>query len=323
VRERYLGACQIGCRDIDPSCMLRKTGNGNGFESHSPTWWFPEQLISWDSPEDVVDWMKDSSQLPNVESLIEVIRPADSSRWLCVDGYYNWEQPIPAEEERHETRTRRIWYMIKSYLVKREDVDTVYQWACKQDFMGRWMPETRELYKIFLGEFYWSPAYKYHNDPYERTIGWQLGSTRERIPKPIMPFCEGYMNEASGFDCSVDLTINIKLPNQVFVDKLELQWNGIEGNYFDKSGRLVVLDPSTTQSGPSVLLIERNALLHFLQQNDYAIIWTLLAEKDEIGASVHQDNWNGRMEISGAYRIQDGMLKGTMTPRFRERNSKG
>ena len=38
-----------------------------------------------------------------------------------------------------------------------------YEWATKQNFSGRWMPECREKYELFYREYYWSPAYKYYD----------------------------------------------------------------------------------------------------------------------------------------------------------------
>ena len=35
------------------------------------------------------------------------------------------------------------------------------KWAEDVDFWGRWMPEPPEVYRMFLGEYGWSPAFRY------------------------------------------------------------------------------------------------------------------------------------------------------------------
>jgi len=43
--------------------------------------------------------------------------------------------------------------MIKSYIVRKEDAKKFFIWAKKQNFYGRWMPESNSFYEIFLGEY--------------------------------------------------------------------------------------------------------------------------------------------------------------------------
>ena len=52
-----------------------------------------------------------------------------------MEAFYKYEQPTPLEEERFELPRRDIWYMIKSYIVKKSDIDKLYEWAKKQSFM--------------------------------------------------------------------------------------------------------------------------------------------------------------------------------------------
>jgi len=64
-----------------------------------------------------------------------------------------------------------------SYIVRKRDVNAFFDWARQQDFFGRWMPETHALYEVFLGEFFWSPAYAHFNVPYYHRDGWTRGTT--------------------------------------------------------------------------------------------------------------------------------------------------
>jgi hypothetical protein len=322
-RNQFMGTWQIDVFDIDPSCVLKETAGGDVWEPYSSTWWFPYQYTSWDYPADNVSWLKQADDLPSFESLIGVANPQDSSHWFALDGFYRWQQPTPPEEEKFDITRREIWYILRGYLIHRSDIDELFGWALEQDFMGQWMPETHSLSGILLGEFFWSPAYNYYNDPYERTVGWQYGEPNSRVPRPVMPLADGYLQEDSGFDCSIDKTISIKLPNQLVVETMDLRWDGIEGSYFDRTGELMAFDPSVGEEGPSVLLINRQAFLTFLQENDYSVLWTALGKKQLIGGGTAHQYLEGTMELSGAYCIRDEKVEGKMTPKFRSLSDEG
>ena len=320
-RHHYNGPWQISIRDIDPSCLLKKTESGSHWDSHSPVWWFPTQYDSWESKHDDVRWMQEVEDLPDIKSLIEIVHPQDHSCWLVLDAFHKWEQPTPLEQERYDIPTREIWYLLRSYIVHKSDMDELYEWAVEQDFMGRWMPETHELYDVFLGEYFWSPAFDYYNDPYARIAGWTGGDPDSRVPKQVLVSAYRYVQEDRGFDCSIDEGVGIRLPNQLIVNGMGLSWDGIEGHFFDRAGKLIALDPSVKEAGPSVVLINRDAYLKFLDENGYDILWTVLGEKQIIGGSMSRDNWKGRLELSGAYRICDRKIEGVVTPRFRSPKS--
>jgi hypothetical protein len=261
--------------------------------------------------------MKSTEDLPDIASLIEVTNPGDASNWLALNGFYKWEQPTPPDQDRYDSARREIRYKVQGYLVHQPDIELLFEWAIKQDCRGRWTPEVGGLYHAFLGELFWSPAYEYFSDPYERSVGWQGGTTGSRVPKPVMPLSESYCQESSGFDCSIDENIDIKVPCQLIADAMELTWSGVEGHYYDQTAKLTVFDPSVSQRGPSVLLVNREAFLAFLHENNYAVLWTVLGEKQLIGGDIDHRNWLGRTEMSGAYRIHASTLHGRIQHRFR------
>ncbi len=320
--NRYQGSWQLHIRDIDPSCVLRATGRGDSWKLHNPSWWFPAYRNNWDTPEDDVEWMKKANDLPNPKDLLRVTNPRDNTQWLSLNGYYNWQQPTPPEVERYDTITREAWYILRSYLVRNEDLDKLFAWAREQNFMGRWMPEPSGQYDIYLGEFFCSPMYEsavsYENDADE--YDWRSGEEGSRIPKPILVTAEEYVHEAKGFDCSIDETISIDLPTKMIVDKMNLCWNGVEGSFFDEKGQLIAYDPSVREPGPSVLLIRWDAFMSFLEQNDYAVLWTIFGEKGLIGGGIGEHIWKGRVELNGAYTVTEGEIDGDMKSRFLDAN---
>lgn len=315
--EKYEGPWQIYVRDIDPSCLLRNT-NYNHWEPHENNWWFPIMYDTWDSELDDIKWLESDSDLPSVEKLLKVINHTDESKWFILEAFYEWEQPTPPEQERFEIPHRDLWYLIKSYIIKKSEIDEIMEWAKKQNFKGRWMPESLERHSVFLGEFPWASAFDYHDIPYH--VGWTRGDDNI-IPKEVLVSTDKYMQEKSGYDCSIDDNINIILPSKWLIENMCLNWNGFEGYYFNENNKLIAFDPSIRAIGPSVLLINQDEFLEFLNVNDYDILWTIVGEKNIIWGYKSAEEFRGRKEISGVFRLNDDEIEGTFKTKLRPRDN--
>jgi hypothetical protein len=304
-------------RDIDPSNLLRRTQRDE-WRPHTQTWWFPAEFTAWTNPAADVAWLRKKDNLPSIERQIEVTNPNDDSKWLTLHGYYNWEQPTPAGEERYELKRRDLWYMLKGYLVKKVDGAKLLTWAKKQSWMGRWMPESHESYTIQLGEFFWSPAFKLQDCYYYGRQGWTRNAERgkDSIPAEILVANDEYGRESGGFDCSIEETIFIDLPCRFLVESMNLQWRGVEGHWFDEHGSLIACDPSVRSQGPRVVLVRRHALVEFLESEGLTLLWTVLGEKRSIGGAMSERDYKGRLEVNGAYLLKDNVVCGGTRARF-------
>ncbi len=309
----FEGAWQLGVRDIDPSCILRTTRRNDSMESTSRSWWIPLEYDSWALEENDVRWLRNSEDVPDIKPLINVVQPQNNTNWLCLDGLYNWEQSVPIDEDKYEKPKREFWLMIKSYLVNSKDILSLSRWATKQDFMGRWMPEPASLYDVFLGEFHWTKPY---HAVFENESEWIGGTRDSHVPKKVVVPVEIYVNESSGFDCSADDSIQVKVPSGFLAKQMGLRWNGDDGKFFDTAGKLLAFDPSLFEHGPSVLLIKREEFLEFLQRNDLSILWTVIGEKQVIGGNWNLENWKGRLNITGAYWLEGANLMGKIITAF-------
>ena len=95
---------------------------------------------------------------------------------------------------------------------------------------------------------------------------------------------------------------------------MNLNGNGKEGCFFDKSGKLTVFDPSIRQKGNHALLIRKDSLLDFLKTNELEILWILRGEKMSYNERVFR---NIRpLEIKGVYTIKDGEIIGDFSVEF-------
>src|SRR5947207_2825391 len=148
----YAGPWQGHLRDIDPSCTLRRTRGGTSWGGHAWAWWGSATYENWTSPPDHAEWVKDIDDLPRVEGLLAPVHPDDGSQWLNVQGYFNWRQEAPVDQESIDVDRRELWYICTGYLIRAEDADALMAWAETVDFWGRWMPDPPEVHWMFLGE---------------------------------------------------------------------------------------------------------------------------------------------------------------------------
>jgi len=317
--QAYEGPWQEHLRDIDPSCTLRASRGGTPWHGHSPAWWGAARFENWGDPARPTDWVMGCEDLPKVEELLNVTNPDDASRWLNVEGYFNWKQKPPADHESTDVERRDLWYICTGYLIRAADADDFLKWAETVDFWGRWMPDPPEVYRMFLGEHGWSPASRYFEQPYFGEDGWTQPEHDCPVRMRVAAF--EYMREASGFDCSVDKTYTLRLPASDLLVGLGLRWSGNGADYLDAAGRLAAFDPTAHADGPSALLLRENMLKEFLAREKLTICWAVLGEKRVVGAGF-SPAFHASLRMSGAYILDNkgpvGFLKCMLDDRERK-----
>ena len=301
--QSYEGPWQVSLRNLDPSCILSATPGGTSWGPHRASWWSKTPLSDWMEGESHGDWIVRKEEFPKVEELLSSVHPDDNSRWLNVRGHFVWRQPHPADVEPTEIDRRELWIDCVGYLIGADAADEFMEWAKGVDFWGRWMPEEPDMYGLLLGEYGWSPAFKYFRGTYEAGAEW-LHS--ERCPVPIRPIAFQYHVGTGSFDCSVDESYSLRLPHYEIVDRLKLRWSGSGTDYLDPQGVLASFDPTAHEDGPTALLLREDLLRDYLSQNDLALCWTILGEKRVLGGlSRSISTYYGSLRVSGAYLYSD------------------
>lgn len=305
--RQYDGPWQDFDRDLDPSLLITATASERS--SPAAAWWSPQMLYGeWRSIGSDAAWVAEGSDLPPVEPLIAVRGP-DGRDFLVLETYREWTEPAPPGVERYDVERREIWYMIESYLVKREHADALYQWGRQQNFYGRWMPESHEMTRVYFGELFWAPAFHYHSTRHTGRPAW-IGADDEdsRLPAPILVATDRYMCEQNTFDCSLDDTVHIHLPAAELVEWMGLKWQGKEGYFVDEHGAEIAFDPSVFEAGPGAVVVDQARLSEMLEKQGLAIIWTVLGEKRVLAP--HGEHRTAPYIISGCYRLRDDQLEG-------------
>ncbi len=307
---KYDGPWQLHRRDIDPSSLLQVTQR-EAWNDHSNTWWFQPKFSAWPELAGHAAWIKDS-ELPAFQDLVAVSNPADGTEWFCLDAFYRWMEAAPPEEDQYEKPHGQISVWLHSCIVKKKDANYLFEWLKNQSLINidPSFPELPMLLCTFEGEFFWSPAYSY-----EIAEGsGQMWVQPSGLPRPVIVPGTIYLNENTRYDCSVDDDIRIYLPSKHLVNGLGLNWSGNEGCFQDAEGKLAIFDPSVREKGPGALLVRRDLLTEYLQDNELDILWTINGRKNLVGGT---DQTAGESYISVVCRVIKDEIKHCIHTRLR------
>lgn len=307
--EPYQGPWNPYIRDIDPTMIINRTGTYDDEQSQG-FWWVNNKIFNWDCTND--NWVNDSSVLPNMEEIIQ-IKDDRSEEWLVLEGYPSWSEPKKIGEEKWDQPHKELWCHIRSYLVKDDEFNSFKNWAIKQEFMGRWMPESGDRYEMFSREYYWSPAQDYFMSEYYGGTEWTDVHDKEsgQYIAKVNVTAQGFLWEEE-FDKSKEDTINFLKPSTVIHKGLGLKDSQREGEFIDNSNLVQCFAPNVYHDSKSYLLVRKSAFLKFLNENNLKIVWTVLGEKQIIGGRSFGTDYPGRLEISGAYYFDNEELKGAI-----------
>ena len=297
--EPYQGPWQPYVRDIDPTILLSKTGEYDE-ERNDEFWWAPERYSNW-----VVEnkeWPKIDNDLPNCKKLINVT-DENENEWLILKGYPEWAESKKLGDKKWDKLHKRIWYQVDSFLVSNKEFEKVKAWSLKQDYYGIQIPEITNRYEIFYREYYWAPAYQQLNFDGIEHFEINDEKLKKNIGNAILTANRFLWEEE--YDKSKEDAISFLKPSKYIYDYMNLKHSNNEGEFLNKNEEIVCFDPSVFNDSKSYLIIKKKPFLEFLRTNDLKIIWTIIGEKQIIGGSWNSNNSHKRLEISGAYYLND------------------
>ncbi len=305
----YQGPWDPYIRDIDPTLLISETGSYNEDEPRD-FWWVNNKLFNWDCTNE--NWVNDSDTLPNMTDIIKVIDDK-GEEWLVLEGYPSWSEPKKIGEEKWDQPHKELWCQIRSYLVKYDEFDSFKNWAIKQDYMGRWMPESGDRYEMFSREYYWSLAQDYFRTEYYGGSEWTAVHDKEsgKYIAEVNVTAQGFLWEEE-FDKSKEETISFLKPSTIIHKGMGLIYSQSEGEFIDNSEGVQCFASNVYHDSKSYLLVRKKSFLKFLNENNLKVVWTVLGEKQIIGGRSFGTEYHERLEISGAYYFDNEELNGTI-----------
>ncbi len=305
----YEGPWQVSIRDIDPSCTLPSIPGGASYSSHSPSWWCPFSYVDWDAYLGHAEWIARDNDLPDTRMLLRSSHPGHASRWLNLSGYFNWEQPHPADVNSIDVDRRIFWVRCDGYFVRAGEIDAFMEWLSKAACGGRWTADLSSLDRIFLGEYSWAPAFQHVKRSYYGVEDWM--DLRYGCPVSVRPAASQHFAETNGFDCSLDESYTLRLPHHELVERFGLKWSGKGADYLDKQGNRAAFDPTAHEDGPPGLLMREDLLKQYLSEEKLALCWGVVGQKQVYGKGYSREYY-GNLKISGAYKYTDHGPKGCL-----------
>lgn len=301
----FQGPWEPFVRNIDPTCLLHLKENSLLYNREK--WWNLVSINEWADNNE--DWLIDSTNLPNPEQIIALTD--GSNEWLTLEKHIHWEEPIPIGKDKNEFPHKYIWYQVRSYLVCCDEYRQLVDWAKKQHFMGRWFPEGNDQYQVFSREYYWSPAYRFFDNPYFGRQRWKEVADREDsnlVMGKVLATSEGHSWESGSGDKPTYLA-----PSEFIFTGMNLQYSNSIGEWLNGKGDTVCFDPSINQKDFSCLIIKKDELTQFLQKNDLKIFWTVLGRKEIHGEKFYNKlpSTHKWLEISGVFELNNNEVIGS------------
>ena len=307
--HHYQGPWQEMVRDIDPSFTLSSIPGGTSWGPHTSAWWGEGEYAAWEPEIGHLDWLSRNEDIPEIKQFLQIVHPKDGTSWLNVHGYLDWRQPHSADVDPFDVVRREIWISCIGYFIKDTDLEAFSEWAFSADTFHLTNSGSMDLFGVFIGEYGWSPAYKYFDSSDDRQPGAFHASGWSRF---IRPASRSYHAGVSSFDCSADDSMNLLLPHHDFVERLGLKWNGAGLEYMDQDGNLGAFDPTSHDKGPTAFLLREDLVERYLADEGLALCWVVFGEKWVIGERSSRE-FHGALKIRGVYYLTaqglDGQLR--------------
>ena len=103
-------------------------------------------------------------------------------------------------------------------------------------------------------------------------------------------------------------------PRELMYEKMQLQYSKNIGEWLNAVGEVVCFDPSVNQNTSSCLLVRKDALLKFLDENNLKIFWTCLGKKQILGGHhFNKSDISEWLELSGVFTLSSNRVDGDIT----------
>ncbi len=309
VKSIFGGPWEPYVRDIDPTILIKNTGYVDE-DKITDYWWANTKSIETKLTNQ--EWLESKNDIPNPSETI-CVTDENGDEWLILEGYPEWSEKRPLGEEKFDNPHKRMWWQLRSYLVRDEDFNKFFDWSTRKNFWGQWMPESRSRYELFSRESYWSPAYRFFQQNYNEGKVWRTindPNTGSEICN-IMLSTDSYMWEEE-FDFSKDSTLHVFKPAQHIFENLELKYSQKEGEYLNADGKVICLDPSIYHDSKQFLVIRKDEFLSYLDEQNLKVVWTMIGEKQIIGGSisVKRNESLYPLKMTGSFKIEDNSIMG-------------
>lgn len=167
---------------------------------------------------------------------------------------------------------KEIFLFSNAGFVKQQDAEKFAEWAKKQNFYGRWMPEHQGSTGFLWNDYPWADVYK-------SSIEHEIWSHPQDCPCNIQLAYEAQLQENwEGIDNKNEFLSTVYMPCVEIMEQMGLYCSEIRGQIKDKDGIVVALN-TDQENGIHGLFLRRDILNDYLKRNEYVMFYYVLGEK--------------------------------------------
>lgn len=293
--SRFYGPWQIDIREMDPS-YWSKAKHEIYYDDINIHWWRPYHFeLELSELDEQIKWLWDTSNLPDLKSIICVANDKTIEDWLILHSMCDWtSKPIKEDGVIGEPN---LWYRVNTCIVKTESLailkSTLHNHSlCSPDIIHIPNSDSQRL----VGEYPWHPCYNFLRE-------WIVPEEWDMLKIPCeyhVPLFE-YNWSTSSFSHMPDESTVFFMPSKKIVNELDLHRDINYPSHWFQNDRLIFVDPGLEYNTQPCALINKKVFCKWLSENGYALVWLIGGEKQLF--TRHADKFFGRQVYSGLYSI--------------------
>ena len=291
------GAWELSVRDYDPSHAV---GTQDVLaEDGTPSWWKIENPISSsDTVAEKQKWV--SSGFPTFDPYLTLNH--ENRQWIVLNTHLNFDEELGFGVEKYKSAQMSQWIDVRVVLIPKTDLAKDLKIFRSKDFFGDGC-NIPEVHQCWVSEYPWHAALAEIDESCRLNETWFRGLKKQFF----LPVCE-ISKESKHVQLPAPtlhrgigevLGAPLSAPQLTASGSVEIHSN---------DGRCIFM--GSTQ-GQRVLVVDQIAMLQYLLEKNYALVWAVLSEKSA---------WNGTAHAGGISRqsavyvlADDGEISGGHT----------
>jgi hypothetical protein len=256
------------------------------------------------------DWLSRFDDLPAVNDMVKLTY--QNQKFIMLNGWYIWTEEKELGKKQYQNPQKDMWVQINSYIVKAELYEKTIEQLNDKDFIGRWLSEPNENYYLYNKEYYWSDAYQFYKNPYYCGDNWtdiiKYGEGDDGHIEVLLPTCK-YITERQGDLLGEDNSSSWYKPCMELFAALDMRYGKDNSTLYNSEGNIVCFDSNELLNENIGLFINQELFYKYLQDHNYKVLWTVLAEKRIISDRYDSHEKYRQPRLSGLFTMDE---KGNM-----------
>lgn len=290
-------------RNFDPTILIDKSP-----DSSLKPWWFKYTYNFQERASRTDDeWLNEYDDF-SLSSSNLIPSSHSGEEWVVVSMFSGQNSK---EDRDDDGLYRKLELSVHGYLVKSTNADRFWKWIRKQDiFENGTLRRPKEVpSSVFLGEYPWASSVE---DFLEQS---EFEASYDHLSYPVFSaaFCK---NIELRYDAIERNNFFVSLPTVLFFEFETLSWDGSCGYSLSNSNELVIDCPAVKSGGPNSLIVRRDFLDRFLDENDFALFWTVTSTRMVLGGGF-TDSGRGYAEKSVVHRYSKSKIRSSKERTYR------